>query len=169
MDEVWIQIDDHPDYAVSNHGRVKRIKTGPGTYAGKIKKQGTNTHGYQTVSLSLGTKAKNIVVHTLVCTAFHGPPPPGKHTNHKDGLKTNNNSSNLEWITPKENTQHAIQNQLWSAVGEHNNSSKLTANQVQEIRQFLQNRVTQETIAKHFGVCQQTISRIKCNIAWNHI
>lgn len=54
-------------------------------------------------------------VHKLVCISFHGKPPEdGKsyEPNHKDGNKHNNSSNNLEWITRKENIQHAFDSGL---------------------------------------------------------
>lgn len=70
-----------------------------------------STHGY------LGKNGYHYVkdrdgrshyVHRLVCSAFHGPPSPEKpFVNHLDGVKQNNTPGNLEWCTPRENSDHA--------------------------------------------------------------
>lgn len=46
-------------------------------------------------------------VNRLVLEAFVGPCPDGHESNHKDGIKSNNDSENLEWVTHSENVQHA--------------------------------------------------------------
>ena len=53
-------------------------------------------------------KGKSYGVHRLVCEAFWGPPPaPGLQVDHKDGTKSNNHFENLEWVTPRVNTQRS--------------------------------------------------------------
>ena len=50
-------------------------------------------------------------VHILEGELFLPPALPGQtQVNHKDGDKSNNHISNLEWITPAANTQHSYDN-----------------------------------------------------------
>lgn len=99
--EIWKTIHGTDNkYQVSNLARVRNSKT----YY--ILKQ-TKSCGYNMVKLTLcGSKDKR--VHILVAQAFLPPPEKGKNiVNHKDGNKLNNIFTNLEWMTVKENTQHA--------------------------------------------------------------
>lgn len=57
-------------------------------------------------------KVATITVHIAVMAAFVGPRPPGMVINHIDGDKWNNTVSNLEYVTPAENTWHAIRSGL---------------------------------------------------------
>lgn len=50
----------------------------------------------------------NTGIHILVATAFIPNPHDHPLVNHLDGNKTNNCVSNLEWTTPRGNTEHAI-------------------------------------------------------------
>lgn len=67
-----------------------------------------------TVRLSKEGNTRKFFVHVLVAMSFIPNPDGKKQVNHKDGNPTNNNVSNLEWSTPKENIQHAFQNGLIS-------------------------------------------------------
>jgi hypothetical protein len=94
--EIWKQIPNHNDYLVSNFGRVISMKTG-------IKKiyNTTLTGSYMRV-YKVGS------VHVLVAKLFIENPLNKPYVNHIDGNKLNNNVSNLEWCTAKENSDHAL-------------------------------------------------------------
>lgn len=74
---------------------------------GKPLKPSINHKGYEIVNLTIDGKRVGIAVHTLVARAFCDGYNPKKQVNHKDGNKTKNDYENLEWLTPKENTQHS--------------------------------------------------------------
>jgi hypothetical protein len=82
---------------VSNIGRVK-LPTGAITYGS------TSVTGYKMLTLN----KKGIGVHRLVAMSFLPPPPsPDFVVHHKDTNRTNNMSSNLEWVTESDNAKYA--------------------------------------------------------------
>lgn len=94
--EKWVP-SIHPDYRVSNYGRVmhwrKRL----------VLKQHTNKDGYKCVALA----GQTYRVHRLVAMAFIPNPENKPEVNHIDGCKINNKVRNLEWATGLENRKHA--------------------------------------------------------------
>ena len=66
-------------------------------------------YDYAVVGISVGQgKMKRKRVHRLVAEAFIPNPENKPYVNHKDGVRYHNNVDNLEWVTPSENTQHAV-------------------------------------------------------------
>jgi hypothetical protein len=51
---------------------------------------------------------KNYSIHSLVANFILGERPKDYVVNHKDGVKTNNRPSNLEYVTLAENTRHSV-------------------------------------------------------------
>lgn len=91
--------------SLRKNGRIDNRK-------GKQLKPKVDKYGYETIVLTKDGIRKNHTIHKLVALAYI-PNPKNKPTvNHKDGNKRNNNVSNLEWATHKEQKIHAIQNGL---------------------------------------------------------
>ena len=79
---------------------------------GKQLRPSVDKDGYERVVLTKDGIRKTYSVHKLVSLAFI-PNPENKTTiNHIDGNKRNNNVSNLEWATEKENQNHKWKNGL---------------------------------------------------------
>ena len=93
------------NYSVSENGIVRNDNTN------KILSQRIQ-QGYCHVGLTINGKAKSCRVHRLVAQAFIPNPENKPYVNHIDGIRSNNNVENLEWCTPKENTQHAVKTGL---------------------------------------------------------
>lgn len=106
-------------YEVCKFGTVRRVKPWKNTTFGGFIKPVLISHGYQHVSLCRDNKAKSFRLHKIVAEAFLGPCPEGHVVNHRDGVKTNNWASNLEYVTPRENTAHAIRTGLFQPTGEN--------------------------------------------------
>ena len=75
---------------------------------GKPLKYSLNPNGYCIVKFSINHLIKGFTIHRLVAKQFINNKDVNKtQINHIDGDKTNNKVDNLEWVTPKENMEHA--------------------------------------------------------------
>lgn len=185
MTEEWRTAPGFPDYAVSNEGRVKRER-------GAVLKQ--RAYRYAQVTLYREKKPSLVLVHRLVCHAFHGAPPsPKHHAAHNDGVRTNNHAGNLRWATARENEADKIAHGTSlagrasavpierrpygarhgrhtkpeaTARGERAGRAKLTEAQVIAIR--ADRRLPRE-IAESLGVTRALIQMIKTNKIWRHV
>lgn len=111
--EIWKPVPGYEGfYEVSSIGRVRSVDhyvnsgNGRKLRKGRVLSQSISIHGYYFVHLSKINKQKSPTVHRLVALAFHPNPENKICVNHKDGVRTNNHISNLEWCTHKENTRH---------------------------------------------------------------
>lgn len=162
-------------YQISSKGRVKGLprtvmrKDGIRGSALKerILKGAQNSSGYITVTLPQGS----FFVHRLVAEAFIDNPLDKEQVNHKDGDKFNNSVSNLEWMSPKENSRHgfALEVNKMLNVGSKNPSSKLNENQVVEIKMLLQSGKTSKELSEEYGVSYGCIRAIKVGESWAHV
>lgn len=163
MKEVWKIIEEAPDYAVSNFGRIKRITTKSNAKAGHIKTARIGAHGYDQVSLSTDGKTITRSIHRLVCRAFHGRPPTPKHeAAHRDGNRRSNLSDNLRWLTPKENAADKKRHGTYpDQRGELSHKAILTAAEVQIIRSTKRYNGVLKDLAKRFGVTENHVMGLR--------
>jgi hypothetical protein len=116
MQEEWVDVFGYEGlYQVSNTGLVRSCdrtvksapKVGSRIAKGSARSCHLNGNGYLTVGLWKDGVGKTTYVHFLVSRAFLGECPDSYDVNHKDGIKTNNCVSNLEYCTRSQNLKHA--------------------------------------------------------------
>ena len=114
--ELWMKAKGSEHHEVSNKGNVRSIShvvncgPSPGVrnIEGKILKPFINLQtGYLQICFA---DRKKHSVHRLVAFAFCNGYSEGFVVNHKNGVRTDNNATNLEWVTQALNNQHAYTN-----------------------------------------------------------
>ena len=171
--EEWRPIKGYEGfYEVSNLGRVRscdrREKHSDGHLRmryGKMLHSSIQDRGYAHVILHQNGNRKTHAIHRLVATAFIPNPENRTTVNHIDGNKQNNNFQNLEWVSPKQNTVHAVKLGLVKS-GEESHKAKLTSAQVQEIRSLYvpkDKKYGGRALAERYNVSTSTIGKIVNN------
>ena len=187
LNEIWKDIQGYEGiYQISNYGRIKSL------YRKEIRYKNFNNNnpnpffitrkecilkqqikrGYYVVNLNKNSIKTYPTVHRLVMLNFN----PNDNSdimqiNHIDGNKLNNHIDNLEWCTAKENTIHAYNNGLAKFKdqdGIKNTSSKLTIEQVNEIRKNGKYD-SYENISKQYNVSRSTIENVLKNKTYKDI
>ena len=96
-------------YTIHSDGNIITNNPYKKTMCGKDMKPYTHPkNGYQSIDLRIDKKHFRYLLHRLVAECFIPNPENKPEVNHKDGDKTNNHISNLEWMTKAENVEHSI-------------------------------------------------------------
>lgn len=176
MIEIWKDVKGFDGfYQVSNLGRVKSVsrKIGNCFRKEKIRSLSLTKDGYVKLRLSYCGKDVTKRVHRLVAEAFI-PNPENKETvNHKDGNKLNNCIYNLEWADRSEQMYHAYKHSLKkSERGTENAQSKLTVEQIKEIRKTYvrySRKYGTIALADKYGVTNRVIGLIVKNLSYKNV
>ena len=108
MWKKFIYEGQETDYSVSTEGEVRKDTTN------YILSQ-SSQQDYKFVGLIINGKQKRMRVHRMVALAFIDNPDNKPYVNHINGNRSDNNVENLEWVTPSENTQHAVDTGLFKS------------------------------------------------------
>lgn len=164
--ETWKDIKEFNGlYQVSDLGRVKSFPR-EGT-KGCILTPTLTEKGYLRVQLYKNGIGKRFFVHTLIAKAFVFNRDDKPQVNHEDGIKVNNEATNLAWVTQIENIKHRDKVLGIHFRGENSHKAKLTRDTVKNIRWLLKySRYTQYEIADIYTISQSVVSKINLNKIW---
>lgn len=114
LEEIWKNIPGFENrYEVSNLGNVRSLQ-----FHGKRRRvpKPLATHpvqGYPVLTLVTSEhRAVTYRVHRLVAVVWVSNPEAKPQVNHKNGVRSDNRATNLEWVTCQENVAHG-----WSSNG----------------------------------------------------
>lgn len=156
----WTPIPNRPGYEIHPDGRVRSNLGGNGW---RILVCKTGDVGYPMVCIY---KKRNCVHRLLAETFIPKPDTPERlAVNHKDGVKTNNSLSNLEWVTWSENNLHATR-VLRQRIGEKQGGAKLTIDEVYEIRAWKAFGARVVDLAGIYGVKVSTLYGVLDGSRW---
>jgi hypothetical protein len=152
----WKILEEFPNYIITEDGRIWSLARGRFMQPYTDPKTGyRGTHVLNATGKSLPRR-----IHTLVATAFLGPRPKDKNVNHIDGIKTNNNISNLEYVTQKENSIHAVEKGLIKTLDEHPQATKKNEYVVDAVFTYLMTNDSKKTITEKYGLSFQYLNRV---------
>jgi hypothetical protein len=180
--ELWVDVIGYEGYyMISNMGRVKTLRREitdfrNGKNSTRIRREKIMTpvnqksHPYFSIQLKINKKFKGFMIHRLVAIHFIPNPVNKPEVNHIDGNQKNNHFLNLEWVTGKENCQHAWRIGLAkSRKGEQVNTSFLKTADVLDIRNRVLNGEKTSEIAKRYNTSSVNVRGIHNRITWKHI
>lgn len=151
-----------PNYLVSSDGNIFSLKAR--NYLSFV----LDRKGYRSVNLSTKGEEYKYIVSRMVLITFVRLPKEGEDAHHLDRDITNNRLSNLQWVTRKENIQEQIKAGTF-VFGIQNGKSKLTEEQVREIRYLYSLGLTQMELGKKFNVHFSNISLIIHRKNWKRL
>jgi len=150
--EEWRYVKGHSKgYSVSSLGRIVSFKKDCIRLLTPVE----NYSGYHLVGLYLKGKNISTRLHRVVATAFLGESK--LQVNHKNGVKSDNRVSNLEWVTAKENSNHSIRMGLGKS-GESHYRTKLSDKQVLKIRS---SKESQKYLSEKYGISTTHVWHIR--------
>ena len=173
-EEVWKEIfikGCKTNYAISNFGNICNMETG------KTKENDFARGKYININFKISDiKSINTSLHRLVAFYFCEIPKELKEqgfsydklvVNHINGIKSCDAAFNLEWVTEKENMQHAFNTALCTEIfGEKSHLSKITEKEVKEICKLIMKKKTNKEISELTGITEKTIQHIRSKEDW---
>ena len=180
--EEWKDIELEDDtktgrrkkYAISNCGRV--VSYNESIENGKLLKFGL-IQGYHTLSLGNHKIKYSRCIHKLVAHYFLPEPEEGhSFVIHYDFDKLNNSVKNLQWATHEQVVEHQNYNPKVQLSRKNHTrrkkGPKLTDASVKRLKKAINDpdrKRTYKQIAKHYGISQTQLYRIKSGKDWAHV
>lgn len=170
--EIWKPIEGYEGlYEISNYGKLKSFYAKNGrnmTTEGRLLKGKIDKDGYVEYTISKNKNYSCRRAHRLVAQAFiYNDDPLNKiQVNHKDGEKSNNHVSNLEWCDVPYNAQHKYdtglgENARYMAKITHGIKSKLLNIENGNVTHFESMYDVDLFLGVRYGYTKDTVRRNK--------
>lgn len=152
-------------YRIYEDGRIQLIR---GRYAGRFMSFVQHKQGYLMVGITRSDgKRKTSLVHRVVLEAF--TKPSAEQVNHKNGVKSDNRLSNLEWCSSKMNIAHSISVLGCFKHGENNGQSKLTEKDISRAREAAFFGAQSKDLAHTYGMSTAAMNKAIRGVTWCHV
>lgn len=115
-------------------------------------------NGYAYYELYIDGCVKRISGHSIIAECYLGERPMGMVINHKDGNKLNNRVSNLEYITPAENTKHAHDTGL---IKKGAGRPRLKPETISSIKEYRSKGYSKKEISVILNISEASVSKVK--------
>jgi len=157
------EIKEFPGFGITNRSRVVNLENKT------LIKPKIDAGGYWRVTVQKDGEKFERRVHRLVALYFIPNPNNLPQVNHIDGDKSNADINNLEWVTPKENSEHASRTGLLR-VGEEHSSARITEEQARSIlADFNSGMTVSEVRKKHTYASKSIVEKICWRQRWKHL
>jgi hypothetical protein len=158
-DEKWENIAGYPNYMISSESRVMNKKT-----LKMIAPAYNKRHKHRAVRLWSHGKTQILKIYRLKAIAFIPNPENKREVNHLDGNRMNEDLTNLQWATPKENMKHSFDTGLCRGhylKGFEHKQAKLSEQDIILIRRWYASGFWDYTkIGKVFGITWEHANRV---------
>lgn len=125
--------------------------------------------GYKHITLYINKKPKSCRVHRLVASAFIPNLENKPYVNHKNGIRSDNRVENLEWVTPSENTQHAVDTGLFKPTREKGVVQySLSGEKIATYCSISEAARQTNSLVEKIVVCCQFIRKTHNNFQWRY-
>lgn len=134
-----------------------------------IKLTGSVVNGYRVYSLHAGGVKKQVRANRLVWISQYGMIPDGMVVDHINNDKMDNRISNLQLLTPEQNSTKAKEDGMY-LVGDDNPAAKIKSQDKQAIYfLYWYTGKTQKQVGEMFGISESRVQQIVNEKGWGEI
>ena len=171
LPEGWVAIPGTEAYEAARSGQLRSLthytvdttgKTQKKT--GKLLKPSLSRGKYHVIRVGRRPCRKQQFVHRLIAATFIPNPEGLPQVNHKNGVKTDNRASNLEWVSTRGNQQHRRR-----VLKKNAYARRLKAEDAIDIRILRAFGATLSGIAAAYNITTAHASAISRRVNWSKL
>ena len=152
-------IPSAPGYEAAFDGTIWSVDSNWRGYGARPMTPRLHNDGYPAVRVRVAGQEVRRTVHSLVAEAWIGPRPAGHQVRHMDGSPENSAPWNLRYGTASDNARDAVIHRT-KPQGHTHHKSKLSAEDVVDVRSRRAQGETFQSIADRHGVSKKAVMNV---------